>query len=368
MSDREPQHAMERRDFIAAGLALAAATLLPHNAHALATRPGVALPSRLLGRLDVSALGLGCMSMAPGFYDDPPPDRAAMVALIRAAVDRGVTFFDTAQVYGPFISEDIVGEALAPMRHRVVIATKFGFEFPDGRRGGRNSRPAHIRRTTEDSLRRLRVDAIDLLYQHRADPTVPVEEVAGTVKDLIAEGKVKHFGLSEMAPATIRRAHAVQPVAAVQTEYSLVERVPEHGILAVCQELGIGFVPWGPTHRGYLTGAIGPATTFDAADRRNSVPSFTVDARRANAPLLDLVMQGARRKGCTPVQFSLAWLLAQAPFIVPIPGTTKLQHLDENLGAIGVRFTVDDLRELRAAVERIALVGVRAPSSALVDQ
>jgi aryl-alcohol dehydrogenase-like predicted oxidoreductase len=371
MKDRLPHDdgaSMHRRDFLALGLGLTAAALLPSVAAGGAPTATAPLPSRRLGALEVSALGLGCMSMVAGTYN-PAPDRRAMVALIRAAVDRGVTFFDTAQVYGPFASEAIVGEALQPVRDRVVIATKFGFEFPNGARGGRNSRPEHIRRTTEDSLRRLRTDHIDLLYQHRADPNVPVEDVAGTVKQLIAEGKVRHFGLSEMAPATIRRAHAVQPVAALQTEYSLVERVPEHGILSTCEELGIGFVPWGPTHRGLLSGRFDAGTRFDAAsDRRASVPTFTPEALRANLPLLDVVKAWARRKGVTPVQLSLAWLLAQRPWIVPIPGTTSLAHLEENLGAAAVRFTPEELREIRAAVERIPLQGVRAPETALRDQ
>jgi aryl-alcohol dehydrogenase-like predicted oxidoreductase len=305
--------------------------------------------------------------MVAGFYNPAPP-RREMVALIRAAVERGVTFFDTAEVYGPFTSEEIVGEALAPVRQQVVIASKFGFGFEGNKTTGRNSRPENIRRAVEGSLRRLRTDRIDLLYQHRADPTVPVEDVAGTVKELIAAGKVGHFGLSEMSPQTIRRAHAVQPVAALQTEYSLVERVPENGILATCEELGIGFVPWGPTHRGYLAGVFDANTRFRAPDRRASVPTFTPEALRANAPLLALVRDWARRKGVTPVQFSLAWLLAQKPWIVPIPGTTRVRHLEENLGAVSVRLTPAELTEIRAAVSRIPVQGVRPPESALRDQ
>jgi aryl-alcohol dehydrogenase-like predicted oxidoreductase len=379
MSDRtgtERTHPMGRRDFVALGLGLTAAALLPRavgaTTGATVTTAAAPMPHRRLGTLEVSALGLGCMSMVAGFYNHPAPDPRDMVALIRAAVDRGVTFFDTAEVYGPFTSEAIVGEALQPVRDRVVIATKFGFGFEGNRTVGRDSRPEHIRRAVEGSLRRLRTDHIDLLYQHRADPSVPVEDVAGTVKDLIAQGKVGHFGLSEMAPETIRRAHAVQPVAALQTEYSLLERVaerdPERGILATCQELGIGFVPWGATHRGFLTGAFDERTRFQAPDRRASVPTFTPDALRANAPLLALVRDWARRKDVTPVQFALGWLLAEQPWIVPIPGTTQLRHLDENLGAVAVRLTPDELREIRAAVERIPLQGVRAPDAALRDQ
>jgi aryl-alcohol dehydrogenase-like predicted oxidoreductase len=307
------------------------------------------------------------MSMVAGTYN-PAPDPKAMVALIRAAVDRGVTFFDTAEAYGPFTSEEIVGEALAPVRDRVVIATKFGFDYQNGSRLGRNSRPERIRRAVEGSLRRLRTDRIDLLYQHRQDPNVPVEDVAGTVKELIAEGKVKHFGLSEASPQTMRRAHAVQPVAALQSEYSLLERVVEHGILSTCDELGIGFVCWGPTARAYLTGVFSERTTFTAPDRRASVAQFSPEALRANAPLLALVRNWARRKHITPVQFSLAWLLAQHPFIVPIPGTTNLQHLNENLGSIAVGFTPAELADIRAAVSKINVVGSRPAASALVDQ
>jgi aryl-alcohol dehydrogenase-like predicted oxidoreductase len=371
MDDRDPRDGrapMDRRDFIALSLALSASSLLPRVALGATPNQTAPLPRRRLGSLDVSAVGLGCMSMVAGFYTHPAPDRRDMIALIRAAVDRGVTFFDTAEVYGPFTSEEIVGEALAPVRGRVQIATKFGFVFDGNRTMGRNSRPEHIKRAVDGSLRRLRTDRIDLLYQHRADPNVPVEEVAGTVKELIAAGKVKHFGLSEMSPATIRRAHAVQPVAALQSEYSLVERVPEHGILATCEELGIGFVPWGPTHRGYLSGLHDANTRFTAPDRRASVPTFTPAALQANAPLLALVRDWARRKSVTPVQFSLGWLLAQKPWIVPIPGTTKLNHLEENLGAVNVKLTPAELSEIRMAIARIPLQGVRAPESVARDQ
>ena len=360
---------ISRRDFVALSLAMSAAAMLPRPLRG-SEPPPVAPPTdrRRLGSPEGSSLGLGCMSMVAGFYTHPAPDPKAMAALIRDAVDRGVTFFDTAEVYGPFTSEEIVGEALAPIRHQVVIASKFGFGFEGSRTTGRNSRPENIRRAVEGSLRRLRTDHIDLLYQHRADPNVPVEDVAGTVKELIAAGKVKHFGLSEMSPQTIRRAHAVQRVAALQTEYSLVERAPEHGILATCEELGIGFVPWGPTHRGYLSGVFDVSTRFAAPDRRASVPTFTPAALHANAPLLALVRDWARRKGVTPVQLSLAWLLAQKPWIVPIPGTTKLAHLDENLGAANVKFTPAELTEIRTAVSSIALQGVRSPDTASRDQ
>lgn len=363
---------MGRRDFVATAMGLTAAALLPATASGSAVRlfgnQGASLPRRQLGALDVSALGLGCMSMVAGFYTHPAPNPKDMVALIRSALDRGVTFFDTAEVYGPFTSEEIVGEALQPVRDRVEIATKFGFSFQGNRVTGRDSRPESIRRAVEGSLRRLRTDRIDLLYQHRADPNVPVEDVAGAVKQLIVEGKVKHFGLSEMAPDTIRRAHAVQPVAALQSEYSLMERVPEHDVLATCRELGIGFVPWGPTHRAYLTGIFDESTRFTAPDRRASVPTFTPAALAANAPILSLTRRWAQRKNATPVQFALAWLLAQHPSIVPIPGTTKQAHFDENIGAVSVRLTPGELHEIRKEVEAIKLTGVRAPESVRRDQ
>jgi len=291
-----------------------------------------------------------------------------MVAQIRAAVERGVTFFDTAEVYGPFTSEEIVGEALAPFKGKVTIATKFGFAFDGNRTTGRNSRPENIRRAVEGSLKRLRIETIDLLYQHRADPNVPVEDVAGTVKDLIKEGKVKHFGLSEMSPQTIRKAHAVQPVAAVQSEYSLLERAVENGVLSTCEELGIGFVPWGPTGRAFLADRFNEYSRFAQEDRRATVPFFTPEALKANMQMLSLVREWALRKGVTPVQFSLGWLLAQKPFIVPIPGTTNPYHLHENLGADNVKFTADELRELRTAVSKIQIVGARKPESALTYQ
>jgi aryl-alcohol dehydrogenase-like predicted oxidoreductase len=371
------EHSIVRRDFLALGLGMVAATVTSSFslvAQSAATGP-TTLGRRRLGALEVSALGLGCMSMS-GTYN-LPPDRQQMVALIRAAYDRGVTFFDVAEVYGPFLSEEIVGEALEPLKGRVAIATKFGFAglanlpgpgqpMTAGRR--RDSQPETIRRAVEGSLERLRVDTIDLLYQHRADPNVPVEDVAGTVKGLIQAGKVRHFGLSEMSPATIRRAHAVLPVAAVQTEYSMLERVVEPEILKSCEELGIGFVPWGPTARGFLTGRFDEKSTFAPFDRRSSVAAFTPEALKANMPLLTLVRDWAKKKGVTPVQFALGWLLAQKPWIVPIPGTTNPRHLEENLGAVNVKLTPAELQEIRASLSKITLVGVRTADSALKDQ
>jgi aryl-alcohol dehydrogenase-like predicted oxidoreductase len=307
----------------------------------------------------VSALGLGCMGLSFGL--GPATDRGDAVRLIRAAVERGVTFFDTAQIYGPYTNEEVVGEALAPVRDQAVIATKFGFAYDgDGKpAGGLDSRPETIRRGTEDSLRRLRTDRIDLLYQHRVDPAVPIEEVAGTVRELIAEGKVRHFGLSEAGVRTIRRAHAVQPVAALQSEYSLWWREPEQEILPVLKELGIGFVPFSPLGKGFLTGKIDETTTFDPSDFRNTVPRFAPENRKANQAVVDLVRAIAARKGVTPAQLALAWVLAQRPWIVPIPGTTKLHRLEENLGAVDVELTPDDLREIDAAVAQIPVQGAR---------
>jgi len=319
------------------------------------------MKTRTLGRrgLEVSELGFGCMGLSYGF--GPAADRAQAVALIRAAVERGVTFFDTAQVYGPFVNEDVVGEALAPYRDRVVIATKFGFEFDaDGKQTGKlDSRPATIRRSTEDSLRRLRTNYIDLLYQHRVDRDVPIEDVAGTVKELIAEGKVRHFGLSEAGVQTIRRAHAVQPVTALQSEYSLWWREPEHEILPALEELGIGFVPFSPLGKGFLTGKIDENTTFASTDFRNTVPRFSPENRKANQRVVELVGTIAARKGVTPAQFALAWVLAQRPWIVPIPGTTKLHRLEENLGAVNVELTRDDLRQVDEAASQITVQGHR---------
>ena len=312
--------------------------------------------------LEVSAIGLGCMGMS--FAYGPPPDRNQMIALIRDAVERGVTFFDTAEAYGPFTNEELVGEALAPFRGQVVIATKFGFRF-DGHGGqsGMDSRPAHIREVAEASLKRLKIDAIDLFYQHRVDPDVPIEDVAGAVKDLIREGKVKHFGLSEAGVQTIRRAHAVQPVTALQSEYSLWWRKPELDVLPALEELGIGLVPFSPLGKGFLTGKIDETTTFDKNDFRNIVPRFSPEARKANQALVDLLSQVASQKNATPAQIALAWLLAQKPWIVPIPGTTKPARLGENLGAASIELTPDDLRAIDGAASKITVEGARYPEA-----
>jgi aryl-alcohol dehydrogenase-like predicted oxidoreductase len=322
------------------------------------------MQKRKLGNsnLEVSALGLGCMGMS--FSYGPPKDKPEMISLIRSAVERGVTFFDTAEVYGPFTNEELVGQALAPFRGRVAIATKFGFEMrPDGAPGwaGLNSRPEHIKQVAEASLQRLKVDAIDLFYQHRVDPDVPIEDVAGAVKDLIHEGKVKHFGLSEAGVQTIRRAHAVQPVAAVQSEYSLWWRRPEAEVLPALQELGIGFVPYSPLGKGFLTGKIDENAKFDSSDFRSTLPRFTPEALKANQALIDLLGGIAARKQATPAQVALAWLLAQQPWIVPIPGTTKLHRLDENLGAVSVQLTPADLRDIDTAASQIPVQGARYP-------
>lgn len=321
---------------------------------------------RKLGSLEVSPIGLGCMSMTSGSYN-PPRDKAEMVKVIRGAVDLGVTFFDTAEVYGPFTDEEYVGEALKPVRDQVVIASKFGFKFANGQRAGRDSRPENIRKAVEGMLRRLQTDRIDLLYLHRVDPNVPIEDVAGTVKELIKEGKALHFGISETSPETIRKAHAVQPVSAVQSEYSIVQRAIENQILDTCEELGIGFVPWGPVCRGFLNDKFNEYSRFSKESRYASVSYFTPEAIQNNMALLDLVRAWARRKDATPGQIALAWLLAQKPFIVPIPGTTKLHHVKENLGAIDVAFTPDELSEFRQAFEKIELIGVRPPESTLKD-
>jgi aryl-alcohol dehydrogenase-like predicted oxidoreductase len=308
--------------------------------------------------LEVSAIGLGCMGLSYGL--GPAADRQDAIALIRAAFERGVTFFDTAEAYGPFTNEELVGEALAPFRDRVVIATKFGFEGGDSQRGV-DSRPERIKAVAEASLKRLETDRIDLFYQHRVDPKVPIEEVAGAVQDLIREGKVEHFGLSEAGVETIRRAHAVQPVTALQSEYSLWWREPEQEVLPALEELGIGFVPFSPLGKGYLTGAISERTTFDSSDFRNIVPRFTPEARKANQPLVDLLGQIAAKKNATPAQIALAWLLAQRPWIVPIPGTTKLHRLEENLGAADLTLTPDDLRDIENTVSRVQVQGARYP-------
>lgn len=321
---------------------------------------------RTLGNshLEVSALGLGCMRMTYG--DNPVGDRQEMIAFLHAAVERGITFFDTAEVYGPFTNEELVGEALEPFRGQVVIATKFGFKHdPDEGPSptvGLDSRPEQIKRVAEESLKRLRVEAIDLFYQHRVDPDVPIEDVAGAVKDLIQAGKVKHFGLSEAGAQTIRRAHAVQPVTAIQSEYSLWWRSPEEDVLPTCEELGIGFVPFSPLGRGYLTGKIDENTTFASSDIRNRSPRYTPEARKANRVVIDLLARIGEQKGATPAQIALAWLLAQKPWIVPIPGSRKLERLDENIGAVAVELTPDDLREIENALSKITIHGDRYPA------
>jgi aryl-alcohol dehydrogenase-like predicted oxidoreductase len=309
----------------------------------------------------VPAIGLGCMGMSQS-YGPPPGDRHEMITLLRSAVERGVTFFDTAEVYGPFVNEELVGEALAPVRDQVVIATKFGFRFDaDGRQVGLSSRPDHIEQAAEGSLKRLKVEIIDLLYQHRVDPEVPIEDVAGAVKDLIQQGKVNHFGMSEAAAQTIRRAHAVQPVTAVQSEYSLWWRRPEAEVLPTVEELGIGFVPYSPLGKGFLTGKIDERTSFDSADIRTTIPRFTSEARAANQALVELLGRIAARKHATPAQVALAWLLAQKPWIVPIPGTRRLERLEENIGAADVELTADDLREIEDAASTITVQGARYP-------
>ena len=320
------------------------------------------MQQRTLGNLEVSALGLGCMGMS--FAYGPAGDKQQMITLLRGAVDRGVTLFDTAEVYGPFINEELVGEALAPVRDKVVIATKFGFKIQPSA-GTRlvelDSRPAHIKEVAEASLKRLKTDVIDLVYQHRVDPNVPIEDVAGAVKDLVREGKVKHFGLSEAGAETIRRAHAIQPVTAVQSEYSLWMREAENQVLPTLEELGIGFVPYSPLGRGFLTGKIDASTKFDPNDFRNIVPRFTAEARRANQALVDLLTRIATGKQATPAQISLGWLLARRPWIVPIPGTTKLERLEENIGATGVVLTPEDMQEIETAAARITIQGDRYP-------
>ena len=321
------------------------------------------MKKRKLGssNLEVSSVGLGCMGMSVSY--GPPADKQKMISLIRTAVERGITLFDTAEGYGPFTNEELLGEALAPVRDQVVIATKFGFKFEGDKQSGTDSRPAHIKEVAEASLKRLKTDHIDLFYQHRVDPDVAIEDVAGAVKELIEEGKVLHFGLSEAGVQTIRRAHAVQPVTALQSEYSLWWREPEAEVLPTVEELGIGFVPFSPLGRGFLTGKIDENTTFDSSDFRNSVPRFTPEARKANQALVDLLSRVAERKKATPAQIALAWLLAQKPWIVPIPGTTKLQRLEENIGAAAVELTADDLREIDDAASTITVQGARYPES-----
>ncbi len=329
------------------------------------------MQKRTLGNsgLEVSALGLGCMGMSFGY--GPAHDEQEMISVLRSAVDLGVTFFDTAEVYGPFTNEELVGKALSPVREQVVIATKFGFHIDaEGKQAGLNSRPEHIREVADASLQRLKIDAIDLFYQHRVDPDVPIEDVAGTVKELIQEGKVRHFGLSEAGVQTIRRAHAVQPVTALQSEYSLWWREPEEKTFPVLEELGIGFVPFSPLGRGFLTGKIDENTTFDSTDFRATVPRFTPEARKANQALVDLLGSIAQRKGATPAQIALAWLLAQKPWIVPIPGTTKLHRLQENVAAASVELTEGDLRDIESAASQITVQGARYSESSqrMVDR
>jgi len=324
------------------------------------------MQKRKLGNsnLEVSALGLGCMRMS---HDESPiPDKQEMISFLHAAVDRGITFFDTAEVYGPFTNEELLGEALSPFRGQVVIATKFGFQPNlDGSPGwtSLNSRPEHIKQVAEASLKRLKVDAIDLFYQHRVDPDVPIEDVAGAVKELIQEGKVKHFGLSEAGAQTIRRAHAVQPVTAIQSEYSLWWRTPEEEVLPMCEELGIGFVPFSPLGRGYLTGKVDENTTFASSDIRSKSPRYTPEARKANRVVIDLLARIGEQKGATPAQIALAWLLAQKPWIVPIPGSRKLERLDENIGALAVELKPDDLQEIKSAISKITVQGERYPEN-----
>lgn len=321
------------------------------------------MQKRKLGKsnLEVSAVGLGCMGMSFGY--GPAMDKQEGISLIRGAVERGVTFFDTAEVYGPFTNEELVGEALALFRKQVVIATKFGFKIENGKQGGLDSRPAHIKEVAEASLKRLKTDVIDLFYQHRVDPEVPIEDVAGAVKDLIQQGKVKHFGLSEAGVKTIRRAHAVQPVAALQSEYSLWFREPEAEVIPTLEELGIGFVPFSPLGKGFLTGKISEDTQFDKADFRNIVPRFTAENRKANQAMVDLIGKFAQQKKATPAQIALAWLLAQKPWIVPIPGTTKLHRLEENLGGAAVELAREDLRQLETAASKVTVQGARYPEA-----
>ncbi|MDN3643031.1 aldo/keto reductase [Lutimonas halocynthiae] len=374
--NKETNKQVNRRDFISkttllgAGMAAAPLAFAGSNnsmGEEIANNPAYLKGKRMLGTLEVSAIGLGCMSMKSGSYN-PPRDKKDMIPVIRGAVDLGVTFFDTAEVYGPFTDEELVGEALAPMRDQVVIASKFGFDFSKGKRAGRNSRPEHIRKAVEGMLKRLRTDRIDLLYLHRLDPNVPVEDVAGTVKELIKEGKALHFGLSEVSPETIRKAHAEQAVSALQSEYSIIQRALENEVIDTCAELGIGFVPWGPVCRGFLGDKFNEYSRFSNDSRLAAVPYFTPEAIKAHMEVLVLVREWARKKNATPAQISLAWLLAQKPNIVPIPGTTKLHHIKENMGALNIQFTDLELNEFRGGLEKISLLGVRSFETALVDQ
>ncbi|MBS0430908.1 MAG: aldo/keto reductase [Proteobacteria bacterium] len=369
--DKQANTTLDRRKFLAGTLgAMAAAPLLgmsgivrAQSATPAKTTGSKQASHRRLGPLQVSPIGLGCMAMAPGFYN-PAPERAAMVRLIRDAHAMGVTFFDTAEVYGPFISEEIVGEALTLIRNEVMLASKFGFNYKGSSVTGRNSQPAHIKTRVDGMLKRLRTDRIDLLYLHRMDPKVPIADIAGAVGDLISAGKVRAFGVSEVNPETLRGAHAVTPVAAVQSEYSLLERLPEVAMLDTCAELGIGFVPWGPTMRGLLADGFNAYSRFAAQDRRASVPFLAPEALETNMKIVALAREWAQRKDATPVQIALAWLLAQRDFIVPIPGTTKWPHLRENLGAVDVRFTAGELAEFRNALTALSVVGNRPASKA----
>ena len=323
--------------------------------------------NRKLGQLEVSGIGLGCMSMVAGTYN-PTPQKQEMIAHIHKAVERGITFFDTAEVYGPYTSEALVGEALEPFKGQIKIATKIGFNIQNNQRLGRIATPESIKNVVEGSLKRLRIETIDLCYLHRIDPNVPIEDVAGAMKDLIDEGKITHWGLSEVSPETLRKAHAVLPVTALQSQYSIAERVVENQILDTCEELGVGFVPWGPSMRSFLTGRFNEYSRFDSLDRRSQLPFFTAEGLEKNMPFLSIVRKWSQRKGVTMAQFSLAWLLAQKPFIVPIPGTISQQHLAENIGALDVEFTAEELRDIRSEIENFNLFGVRTPDSALVDQ
>lgn len=323
--------------------------------------------TRKLGQLEVSGIGLGCMSMVAGTYN-PTPQKQDMIAHIHKAVERGITFFDTAEVYGPYTSEALVGEALEPFKGQVKIATKLGWDIQNNKRIGRIATPESIKRVVEGSLKRLRIETIDLCYLHRIDPNVPVEDVAGAMKDLMKEGKIEHWGLSEVSPETLRKAHAILPVAALQSQYSMAERVVENQILDTCEELNVGFVPWGPTFRSFLTGRFNEYSRFDSLDRRSQLPFFTKEGLEQNMPFLRIVSKWSQRKGVTMAQLSLAWLLAQKPFIVPIPGTISQQHLAENIGALDIQFTADELKDIRFEIENFNLHGVRTTDSALVDQ
>ena len=371
MNDPQSTTDLSRRAILASGAALGLASLAngaqAQTSATTPTTPSATAGSRRLGSLEVSPIGLGCMAMAPGFYN-PPPERAEMVRLIRDAHQMGVTFYDTAEVYGPFISEEIVGEALEPIRDEVVLATKFGFNYGGSSVTGRNSQPDYIKERVDGMLGRLRTDRIDLLYLHRMDPSVPIADIAGAVGELIAEGKVREFGVSEVNPETLRGAHAVTPVAAVQSEYSMLERLPEVAMLETCAELGVGFVPWGPTMRGMLADSFNAYSRFSPEDRRESVPFFAPEALETNMQVVALARDWAQRKDATPVQIALAWLLAQRDFIVPIPGTISWPHMRENMGATAISFTGDELAELRTALEALPVAGNRPDSAAYENQ